>query len=100
MKSQLRKVLFGVAVLAVVVAAGLATAQPAQAQWGPVWHPGSTHYHRVYHPTRVHWTPGRGWHTHGHYDYVPHRTQGHFDLYHNGHMHLNPNHHNNHPFGH
>ena len=30
------------------------------------------HTHRVFHADRLHWTPGRGLHTHGHYDYIPH----------------------------
>ena len=96
MKSQVRKVLAG---LALAVAA-LAISQPVQADHFEhghghvhgiqVWHPSSVHFNRVYHPTRIHWTPGRGLHTHGHYDLVPHRTPGHFDLYYSGHIHGNP----------
>ena len=56
----------------------------------PIYHGPSVHYDKVYHPTRTHWTPGRGWHTHGHYDYVPHYVPGHFDTLHNGHIHANP----------
>jgi hypothetical protein len=33
---------------------------------------GSLHFHKVYHPTYLHWTPYQGWHTHGHYHTVPH----------------------------
>ncbi len=58
-----------------------------------VWHGPSVHYDRVYHPTSRHWTPYRGWHTHGHYDYVPHYVPGHFDRWHNGHIDLNPRYH-------
>jgi hypothetical protein len=36
----------------------------------------SLHYDRVYHPEYSHWTPRSGWHTHGHYDLVPHVTPG------------------------
>jgi hypothetical protein len=60
---------------------------------GPIYHPPSVHYHRVYHPTRTHWTPGRGWHTHGHFDHVPHYTPGHFDHLHGNHIDLNPHFH-------
>ena len=56
----------------------------------PIWHGSSVHLDRVYHPTRTHWTPSRGWHTHGHFDYVPHYVPGHFDTFHNGHIHTNP----------
>jgi hypothetical protein len=42
------------------------------------FHAPSLHFHRVYHPTHLHWTPNRGWHTHGHFDLVPHYTPGHF----------------------
>ncbi|HEY8505139.1 MAG TPA: hypothetical protein VIL46_11195 [Gemmataceae bacterium] len=59
----------------------------------PLYHPPSVHYDRVYHPTRTHWTPLRGWHTHGHYDVVPHYTPGHFDTLHNGHVDPNPHYH-------
>jgi hypothetical protein len=38
------------------------------------------HYHgrgsAIVHPERWHWTPGRGWHTHGHI-HVPHRGHSH-----------------------
>ena len=44
----------------------------------PIYHGPSVHYDRVYHPTRLHWTPGRGLHTHGHFDRVPHFVPGHF----------------------
>jgi hypothetical protein len=42
----------------------------------PHYHAPSMHYDRVYHADRLHWTPGRGLHTHGHYDLVPHYTPG------------------------
>lgn len=63
--------------------------------WGggyrqPIYHAPSVHFDRVYHPTYSHWTPGRGYHTHGHYDVVPHVTPGHFDTLHNNHIHTNP----------
>jgi hypothetical protein len=60
---------------------------------GPIYHAPSVHYHRVYHPEYSHWTPHRGLHTHGHYDYVPHYTPGHFDRYHRDHIDLNPHFH-------
>jgi hypothetical protein len=60
---------------------------------GPVYHQPSVHYDRVFHPTRTHWTPGRGLHTHGHYDLVPHYTPGHYDYQHGNHVHPNPNYH-------
>ena len=56
----------------------------------PIYHGPSVHYDPVYHPTSSHWTPSKGWHTHGHVDYVPHYTPGHFDTLHNGHVHSNP----------
>ena len=59
----------------------------------PVYHPPSVHTDYRYHPTQVHWTPLRGLHTHGHYDAVPHYTPGHYDTYHNGHIHGNPYYH-------
>lgn len=55
-----------------------------------IYHGPSVHYDRVYHPTTTHWTPRRGWHTHGHYDLVPHYVPGHFDRIHRDHIHLNP----------
>jgi hypothetical protein len=60
---------------------------------GPIYHGPSVHYDRVYHADRTHWTPGRGLHTHGHYDAVPHYTPGHFDRSHGGHVDLNPRYH-------
>lgn len=103
---------------AAVVALGLFSASPANAQYsryhghganpvprhysnygsnygfnynsGPVYHAPSLHYDSVYHPTYSHWTPGRGLHTHGHYDLVPHFTPGHFDYQHGDHLHTNP----------
>ncbi len=56
----------------------------------PTWHGPSVHYDRYYHPTYRHWTRHRGWHSHGHYDYVPHHVPGHYDRCHNGHIDLNP----------
>jgi hypothetical protein len=101
------------AVAAVVVIVPLATVPQVQAHDGhfhggysggywnggynftkPIYHQPSLHFHRVYHPTRLHWTPNRGWHTHGHVDIVPHFTPGHYDTYHNGHIHANPWFHN------
>lgn len=46
--------------------------------YGATYHPPSVHYDRVYHADRLHWTPGRGLHTHGHYDLVPHYVPGHY----------------------
>src|SRR5688572_5301283 len=57
---------------------------------GPIYHGPSLHYDRVYHHEYSHWTPRRGWHSHGHYDHVPHYTPGHVDYYHRGHIHTNP----------
>ena len=96
MKTQVRKMALSVALAVAVVGLGSLFAQPANAQWwgsGPVYHAGSVHYHRTYHPTSTHWTPSRGLHTHGHYDYRPHYIPGHFDYNHNGHMHWNRNYH-------
>jgi hypothetical protein len=44
----------------------------------PHYHAPSVHYHRTYHPDYYHWTPSRGLHSHGHYDYTPHYTPGHW----------------------
>lgn len=60
---------------------------------GAVYDPPSVHYDRVYHADRLHWTPGRGLHTHGHYDLVPHYTPGHYDRLHGNHIDLNPRYH-------
>ena len=59
----------------------------------PIYHAPSVHYDRVYHPEFYHWTPGRGLHSHGHYDYVPHYVPGHFDRWHGNHVDLNPHFH-------
>lgn len=59
----------------------------------PIYHPPSVHYDQQYHVESYHWTPGRGLHTHGHYDAVPHYVPGHFDTLHNGHIDLNPHYH-------
>jgi hypothetical protein len=55
-----------------------------------IWHGPSVHFDRSYHPTTRHWTPYRGWHTHGHFHYRLHYVPGHFDRRHNDHIHLNP----------
>jgi hypothetical protein len=60
---------------------------------GPIYHAPSVHYDPVYHAEYYHWTPGRGVHTHGHYDYVPHYVPGHFDRRHHDHIDLNPHFH-------
>ena len=57
---------------------------------GPVYHAPSLHYDRVYHADYGHWTPGRGYHTHGHTHVVPHYTPGHIDYQHGNHIHGNP----------
>jgi hypothetical protein len=44
----------------------------------------------VYHPDYSHWTPYRGWHSHGHEHVVPHYLPGHFDGWHGDHIDLNP----------
>lgn len=62
-------------------------------QSGPIYHQPSVHFDQTYHPTRTHWTPFRGQHTHGHYDAVPHVVPGHFDSRHRGHVHPNPYYH-------
>jgi hypothetical protein len=59
-------------------------------QSAPIYHAPSVHYDRVYHPEYYHWTPGRGVHTHGHYDAVPHYVPGHFDRLHGNHIDVNP----------
>ena len=56
----------------------------------PIYHAPSVHYDQVYHPEYLHWTPGRGVHTHGHYDVVPHYVPGHYDQWHRGHIDVNP----------
>jgi hypothetical protein len=56
----------------------------------PIYHAPSVHIDHVYHPEYYHWTPGRGLHSHGHYDAVPHYTPGHFDHLHGNHIHGNP----------
>ncbi len=43
----------------------------------PHYHAPSIHVDRTYHVDSYHWTPYRGLHTHGHYDYTPHSTPGH-----------------------
>ena len=60
---------------------------------GPVYHAPNLHYDRTYHADSLHWTPGRGLHTHGHYHSTPHYTPGHYDYQHRGHVHGNPNYH-------
>jgi len=57
---------------------------------GPIYHAPSVHFDRQYHVDYQHWTPGRGFHTHGHYHNVPHYTPGHFDTAHGNHIHGNP----------
>jgi hypothetical protein len=59
----------------------------------PIYHGPSVHLDPVYHPEYYHWTPGRGLHTHGHYDLVPHYTPGHVDHLHGGHIDGNPHYH-------
>ncbi len=106
-----RKILFCLTLLALI---GLAYAPSAQAQCGnsygggygyshggyghsyggygyaaPIYHGPSVHLDRVYHVDRLHWTPRRGVHTHGHYDLIPHYTPGHFDTLHGGHIDYN-----------
>lgn len=63
---------------------------PGPVRSGPIYHPPSVHYDRVYHADYTHWTPGRGWHTHGHQHIVPHYVPGHFDHQHGDHIHVNP----------
>lgn len=63
---------------------------------GPVYHAPSVHYDEVYHETYRHWTPFRGWHSHGHVDVVPHYVPGHFDYRHGRHVHGNPHYHHDH----
>ncbi len=60
---------------------------------GPIYHGPSIQYDRVYHPDRLHWTPRRGLHTHGHTHIVPRYVPGHFDTRHRGHIHANPRYH-------
>jgi hypothetical protein len=91
--------------LAVLAFCALSGPTEAQAGWGhghshgyrssgyrsgPIYHGPSLHYDSVYHHEYSHWTPYRGWHSHGHYDLVPHYTPGHFDYQHRGHIHTNP----------
>jgi hypothetical protein len=59
----------------------------------PIYHPPSIHYDRVYHHDYSHWTPYRGWHSHGHYHAVPHYVPGHFDRWHGDHIDLHPHFH-------
>jgi hypothetical protein len=58
-----------------------------------LYHAPSVHYDRVYHPTYSHWTRSRGYHSHGHYDTVPHYVPGHYDRCHRGHIDLNSRYH-------
>ena len=107
-----RMLKFAVLGMIVVAVAALGAPGEASAQWGagygyntyrgygqsygyngPIYHAPSVHYDRVYHPTTSHWTPWRGWHTHGHYDYVPHYTPGHYDYHHGNHIDANPHFH-------
>jgi hypothetical protein len=44
----------------------------------PHYHAPSVHFHRTYHPDFYHWTPSRGFHSHGHFHVEPHYTPGHF----------------------
>lgn len=60
---------------------------------GRIYHGPSIQYDRVYHPDRLHWTPRRGLHTHGHTHVVPRYVPGHFDTRHRGHIHGNPRYH-------
>ena len=97
-----KRIMLGLAVILTVGAISLANTSQAKAQCGSygggyggygrtasVYHGPSVHYDRVYHPTRTHWTPYRGLHTHGHYDRVRHYVPGHYDRLHNGHLHRN-----------
>ena len=72
-------------------AVGMSTTTAQAGDWGygwggyggghyhaPSYHGPSLHYHRTYHPTYYHYTPYGGLHSHGHYDYVPHYTPGHY----------------------
>ena len=102
MKSLLQHKAHGLLALAFVGLVMLGNPGNANAQWGyggygyggyssgPVYHAPSLHYDSVYHPTRTHWTPWGGLHTHGHRDVVPHYTPGHIDYQHRGHVHGNP----------
>jgi hypothetical protein len=57
---------------------------------GPIYHGPSLHYDSVWHHEFDHWTPGSGWHSHGHFDQVPHYVPGHFDYHHFDHIDPNP----------
>jgi hypothetical protein len=57
---------------------------------GSVYHGPSVHYDPVWHHEYNHWTPRRGWHSHGHFDAVPHYVPGHFDYHHFDHIDPNP----------
>jgi hypothetical protein len=90
-------VLAGVAVIAMSVSAGTASAGGWNFSIGNyggyggyntyrvdpyhTYHGPSVHYHRQLHVT-PHWTPYRGWHTHSHIDYVPHYVPGHTHHHH------------------
>lgn len=80
------------AMMGIVVVGFSASAAPASAQWGcgyghsyGVYHGPSMHYDAVFHGYS-HWTPSRGYHSHGHYHYVPHYVPGHIHYY-GGHHH-------------
>ena len=60
---------------------------------GPSYRAPAVHFDRVYHPTTSHWTPSRGYHTHGHYDSVPHFTPRYNGGGYGNHNHINHGHH-------
>jgi hypothetical protein len=79
--NALRKFAFGLIATGAVLGVSLGGATLAQAHdygWGGYYHGPSVHYHRTYHADYLHWTPYRGWHTHGHYHVTPHYVPGHF----------------------
>jgi len=53
---------------------------------GSFYHGPSVHHDALWHHEYDHWTPRRGWHGHGHYDFVPHYVPGHFDYHHFNHV--------------
>jgi hypothetical protein len=53
---------------------------------GSFYHRPSVHFDALWHHEYDHWSPRRGWHSHGHYDSVPHYVPGHFDYHHFDHI--------------
>ncbi len=95
MRTKMRKVLLGLAVIVVVAGVGLVSATPAQAQWGAVYHGSSIHYGRIP-QTTLYWTPGSGLQLRTGYNYVPYYRPVYVHGYHGGHHHGHHTYHRRH----